>query len=48
MSMTIREFCDKHAAVVCGQTQAFRDGIKRITDKHTVIQELAQAAKQGE
>jgi exodeoxyribonuclease V alpha subunit len=33
----------KHAAVVCGQTQAFRDGIKRVADKHTIIQELAQA-----
>jgi exodeoxyribonuclease V alpha subunit len=32
----------KHAAVVCGQSQAFRDGIKRVTEKHTVIQELAQ------
>lgn len=31
----------KHAAVVCGQSQAFRDGIKRVTEKHTVIQELA-------
>jgi hypothetical protein len=32
--------------VVCGQTQAFRDGIKRVTDKHTVIQELAQNDKE--
>jgi exodeoxyribonuclease V alpha subunit len=31
----------KHAAVVCGQSQAFRDGIKRVTEKHTAIQELA-------
>lgn len=36
----------KHAAVVCGQTQAFRDGIKRVTDKHTIIQELAQNDKE--